>query len=247
MVYKTKSDDLAKLTRRRTLAIRSITPQMLTNVRRHFYLRLGCCQDAGGIIKQTHAVRNVPLTKRHFLLSSPSQSFGSESPSSAPRWKVPDYSSDTGLAPSVDKHIPTSHSSPASGFVDLNTSPRLPKAQNPTITLLQKAREGQLPRGAAYLEQEQKQFRPRNERPPVAAPGDVLYQIKHEYASESDGERRRRMAELGPRKFEGIGPVTKDGMPLILRSEIKDQNQSKWYKRMYDTIHKQRPHNELVG
>ncbi|KAJ8953574.1 hypothetical protein NQ318_002996, partial [Aromia moschata] len=47
MVYKTKPDDLADLRRRITLAIRSITPQMLTNVRRHFYLRLGCCQDAG--------------------------------------------------------------------------------------------------------------------------------------------------------------------------------------------------------
>ncbi|KAJ8953855.1 hypothetical protein NQ318_006706 [Aromia moschata] len=34
MVYKTKLDDLAGLRRRITLAIRSITPQMLTNVAR---------------------------------------------------------------------------------------------------------------------------------------------------------------------------------------------------------------------
>ncbi|KAJ8955133.1 hypothetical protein NQ318_009026 [Aromia moschata] len=49
MVYKTKPDDLADLRRRIILAIRSITPQVLINARRHFYLRLGCCQDAGGM------------------------------------------------------------------------------------------------------------------------------------------------------------------------------------------------------
>ena len=27
-----------------------------------------------------------------------------------------------------------------------------------------------------------------------------------------------------------------------MEQEVKDANQSKWYKKMYDTIHKQRPH-----
>lgn len=45
-----------------------------------------------------------------------------------------------------------------------------------------------------------------------------MYQIKSEYTSESDSEKPRRMADLGSRKYEGIGPVSKDGMPLILRS-----------------------------
>ncbi|KAJ8921540.1 hypothetical protein NQ315_003160, partial [Exocentrus adspersus] len=188
-----------------------------------------------------------------------SENLGSESPSAAPPWTIPGYSSDTGVY-SFDKRLPTSYSSPASGFADFSTSPRLPRAQNPTITLLQKARgkyqhyifwsiphrlrKGQLPRGAAYIEADTKQLKSRNDRPPIASPGDVLYQIKNEYTSESESERPRKMADLGPRKYEGIGPVTKDGMPLILRSEIKDQNQSKWYKRMYDTIHKQKPHND---
>lgn len=48
MVYKTKPRDLDDLRERITLAIRSVTPQMLNNVRRHFYLRLGCCQDVQG-------------------------------------------------------------------------------------------------------------------------------------------------------------------------------------------------------
>ena len=46
----------------------------------------------------------------------------------------------------------------------------------------------------------------------------LVYKIKNEYTSESDSEKARKMADLGARKYEGIGPTTKDGMPLILRS-----------------------------
>ncbi|XP_048524023.1 uncharacterized protein LOC109542836 isoform X5 [Dendroctonus ponderosae] len=160
---------------------------------------------------------------------------------SEPPWKVPEGSSDTALhlSSTLDRRLPTSQSSP--GFGSFSTSPRLPRAQNPTITLLQKAREGQLPRGAQYLNQDRKLP---NDRPPIKYPGEILYHIKNEYTSESDSERPRKMADLAPRKFEGIGPTTKDGMPLILRSEVKNEDQSKWYKRMYDTIHKQKPHRD---
>lgn len=48
IVYKTKPLDLADLRRRITLAIRSVTPEMFSNIRRNFYLRLGCCQDVRG-------------------------------------------------------------------------------------------------------------------------------------------------------------------------------------------------------
>lgn len=46
----------------------------------------------------------------------------------------------------------------------------------------------------------------------------TAYQVKSDYTSESESERPRKMAELAPRKFEGIGPTTKDGMPIVLRS-----------------------------
>lgn len=36
--------------------------------------------------------------------------------------------------------------------------------------------------------------------------------------SEVENERPRKMADLGSRKFEGIGPTTRDGMPIVLRS-----------------------------
>ncbi|RZC36576.1 Retinal domain containing protein, partial [Asbolus verrucosus] len=185
------------------------------------------------------------------VLSRKNYSKGEEFPSGEnsskePPWKAPETGSETGIALSstLQKRLPTSHSSPASGFNDFQAA-RLPRAQNPTITLLQKAREGQLPKGALYIEQEQSFKRPQNDKPPLVGPGEILYKIKSEYTSESDSEKPRKMADLGPRKFEGIGPTTRDGMPLILRSqEVKDANQSKWYKKMYDTIHKQRPHRD---
>lgn len=68
------------------------------------------------------------------------QNLGLESPTTGPPWKTSDYSSITSSTSFLEKRLPTSQSSPVSGFGNLSTSPRLPKAQNPTITLLQKAR-----------------------------------------------------------------------------------------------------------
>lgn len=44
--------------------------------------------------------------------------------------------------------------------------------------------------------------------------------MKKEYESELEtgNELPKKMADLGPRKFEGIGPTTKEGIPLVLRS-----------------------------
>ncbi|KAL0882290.1 hypothetical protein ABMA27_000813 [Loxostege sticticalis] len=137
----------------------------------------------------------------------------------------------------------TSHSAPVTGLNNLggsSTTSRLPKAQNPTVTLLQKAREGQIPRISSYVQQERDAARLPRDRPSPPV-GDPVHVLRKEYASESEAERSeyergaRKMAET-PRKLEGIGPTTKDGMPVTLRSEVKDP--SRWYKKMYDTIHK---------
>ncbi|GLV41195.1 CAP [Carabus blaptoides fortunei] len=162
--------------------------------------------------------------------------------------KVEERTQDVTTTLSLERRLTTSHSAPAAG---LNNLSKLPRAQNPTITLLQKAREGQLPRGALYIEQQQqhlnqKQRSSKDDRPPLIGPNEILYTVKNEYMSESDSEKPKKMADLGPRKFEGIGPTTKDGMPIVLRSEIKDANQAKWYKRMYDTLHRSRHDDEYV-
>lgn len=41
---------------------------------------------------------------------------------------------------STSSRIVNSHSAPSQGLNSLSSTPRLPRAQNPTITLLQKAR-----------------------------------------------------------------------------------------------------------
>ncbi|XP_030369107.1 uncharacterized protein LOC115620079 isoform X2 [Scaptodrosophila lebanonensis] len=75
-----------------------------------------------------------------------------------------------------------------------------------------------------------------------------VYKVKHEYMSEpeTDSDRPRKMAQLGRRQYEGIGPVTNDGMPIILRSEVQEPHQHEWYKRLYQTIHKQKNGDDFV-
>ncbi|XP_029676969.1 uncharacterized protein LOC115243853 [Formica exsecta] len=150
---------------------------------------------------------------------------------------------------SSTSRIVNSHSAPSQGLNALASAPRLPRAQNPTITLLQKAREGQLPKGAAYLEEsESVNNRPSSNERPLISPGEIIYTVKKEYESEPETENElpKKMADLGPRKFEGIGPVTKEGIPLVLRSEVKENNQAKWYKRMYDSLHRADKNDDYV-
>ncbi|XP_050343173.1 uncharacterized protein LOC126768858 isoform X3 [Nymphalis io] len=141
----------------------------------------------------------------------------------------------------------TSLSAPATGLNTLGSSStsRLPRAQNPTVTLLQKAREGQISRGLSNYQQEKDPRLPRDR--PSPPKGDPVHALRKEYASEAEGdrgdyERSQKMTDV-KKKIEGIGPTTKDGMPVALRSEVKDP--SRWYKKMYDTIHKNKYDGEL--
>ncbi|KAK0085477.1 hypothetical protein PV325_005065 [Microctonus aethiopoides] len=131
------------------------------------------------------------------------------------------------IAHNITSRIVNSHSVPSQGLNTLaTTAPRLPRAQNPTITLLQKAREGQLPKGAAYLYETVDFYK--NQDNSQISPNEI----------NTEAERSKKMANLNPKKVEGIGPVTKNGMPVALRSEVKENNQAKWYKQMYDSLHR---------
>ncbi|XP_028895989.1 uncharacterized protein LOC105212149 isoform X23 [Zeugodacus cucurbitae] len=83
---------------------------------------------------------------------------------------------------------------------------------------------------------------------PFYKPNEVIFKVKHEYMSEPETEHDhpRKMAQLGRRQVDGIGPVTNDGMPIILRSEVKEPHQHEWYKRLYQTIHKQKSGDDYV-
>ncbi|XP_066585007.1 uncharacterized protein [Prorops nasuta] len=156
-----------------------------------------------------------------------------------PPWAGEDKNQDSQSQDSSGR-IVNSHSVPSQGLSSFSSAPRLPRAQNPTITLLQKAREGQLPKGAAYLQENETVSRLKNEDKPLISPGEIIYTLKKEYESEpeSENEPPKKMADLAPRKFEGIGPMTREGVPLVLRSEVKENNQAKWYKKMYDSLHR---------
>ncbi|CAH0729359.1 unnamed protein product, partial [Brenthis ino] len=140
----------------------------------------------------------------------------------------------------------TSQSAPATGLNTLGSTSRLPRAQNPTVTLLQKAREGQIPRGPSNIITERDPRLPRDRPSPPR--GDPVHALRKEYASEGEGDRREyeRSQKMNDtkKKIEGIGPITKDGMPVALRSEVKDP--SRWYKKMYDTIHKNKFDEDYV-
>ncbi|CAH2071398.1 unnamed protein product, partial [Iphiclides podalirius] len=144
----------------------------------------------------------------------------------------------------------TSQSAPATGLSAIGgtSSTRLPKAQHPTVTLLQKARENQLSRATSNNIHERDPRLPRDRpSPPI---GDPVHALRKGYLSEGEAERSdyaqgvgRKMADVN-KKVEGIGPTTKDGMPVTLRSEVKDP--SRWYKKMYDTIHKNKFDDDYV-
>uniref|UniRef100_A0A1I8PZL9 Uncharacterized protein n=1 Tax=Stomoxys calcitrans TaxID=35570 RepID=A0A1I8PZL9_STOCA len=87
-----------------------------------------------------------------------------------------------------------------------------------------------------------------NKGRPLCRPNEVIYNVKHEYMSEpeTENDRPRKMAQLGRRQYDGIGPMTVDGMPIILRSEVKEPHQHEWYKRLYQTIHKQKHGDDYV-
>uniref|UniRef100_A0ABD2XA38 SoHo domain-containing protein n=1 Tax=Trichogramma kaykai TaxID=54128 RepID=A0ABD2XA38_9HYME len=145
------------------------------------------------------------------------------------------------------QRIVNSYSAPSQGLNSFSSTtttttaqtPRLPRAQNPTITLLQKAREGHIPKGAAYLD-EADHSAPLKEDKPLLSPGEVKYTFKSGYDSEPDlrNSSTRRIVRKTPRKYEGIGPTTGSGIPICIRSEVKEPNQAKWYKRMYESLHR---------
>lgn len=44
------------------------------------------------------------------------------------------------------------------------------------------------------------------------------YASNSEYSSQSDEKKQKKMVEISPKKYEGIGPTTKEGVPIVLRS-----------------------------
>ncbi|XP_050535771.1 uncharacterized protein LOC126902485 isoform X4 [Daktulosphaira vitifoliae] len=124
-----------------------------------------------------------------------------------------------------------------------STERRLPRVQSPTVTLLQKAREGQLPRGSAYLESEETVMNKENKNRGSSSkrnvdPNNLSYSERRDYVCATKEKKQKKMVDVSSKKYEGIGPTTKEGVPIVLKSELKESNQPKWYKQMYESLHK---------
>ncbi|XP_053665559.1 uncharacterized protein LOC128714706 [Anopheles marshallii] len=57
---------------------------------------------------------------------------------------------------------------------------------------------------------------------------------------------QERQMQQPANKVAGIGPISREGMPLTLRSEIDERNRDKWYKQMYQTLHKTHEDDDYV-
>lgn len=125
----------------------------------------------------------------------------------------------------------------------------LPPSQSPTVTLLQKAREGQIPKGALYIDDHRNDYA--EPRRPGARPlepyvydqrvtvdGDRVHTDTY-YAMPTVKEVQsgHRTTIPAPPKYEGIGP-TINGIPVGLRTNVKDEYASDWYKTMFKRLHK---------
>lgn len=47
------------------------------------------------------------------------------------------------------------------------------------------------------------------------------YATRREYDNQSDEKKQKKMVEISSKKYDGIGPTTKDGVPIVLRSVCK--------------------------
>lgn len=120
----------------------------------------------------------------------------------------------------------------------------LPPSQSPTVTLLQKAREGQIPKGAPLYIDDRHDTGVRRPNEPyvydqrVSVDGDQVHTDTY-YAMPTHREVPTGQHTIlpAPPKYEGIGP-TINGIPVGLRTNVKDEYASDWYKTMFKRLHK---------
>ncbi|XP_055687283.1 sorbin and SH3 domain-containing protein 1 isoform X34 [Lutzomyia longipalpis] len=169
------------------------------------------------------------LTRRRFT-RNPSEP---TSPPVQPPWAHPGFEKAPEVAAPTNsvQRIAQSFSSP--NIPNINHTSKLPRSQNPTVTLLQKAREE---RTTKVTQADTR-----------AQPNEIIHPIRLENSNSESDYGRSTMTEVASRQTDGVGGQTlKEGMPVVLRSEIRDDNQTKWYKKVYNTIHKAKDDDDYV-
>ncbi|GIY65673.1 hypothetical protein CDAR_81822 [Caerostris darwini] len=141
---------------------------------------------------------------------------------------------------------PPSTSTAPTIFTKTGWGSHLPPSQSPTITLLQKAREGQIPKGAVYIEEKPDSTPiPKNAvliDQKVTVEGDRVHTDSY-YAVPTLTTETTMHNIKAPPKYDGIGP-TEYGIPVGLRTGVKEEYASDWYKTMYKSLHRNKFPND---
>ncbi|XP_055953205.1 vinexin-like isoform X5 [Argiope bruennichi] len=141
---------------------------------------------------------------------------------------------------------PPSTSTAPTIFTKTGWGSHLPPSQSPTITLLQKAREGKITKGAVHIEEKPESTPiPRNAvliDQKVTVEGDKVHTDSY-YAVPTLTTESTTHNIKAPPKYDGIGP-TEYGIPVGLRTGVKEEYASDWYKTMYKSLHRSRFPNE---
>jgi hypothetical protein len=88
--------------------------------------------------------------------------------------------------------------------------------------LLQKSREGQIPKGAVYVGTKE------------LVEGDLKHTDTF-YLLPGEKEETTKTIEKKAPKYQGAGPMDKSGMPIGLRTSVDSQKE--WYRKMYKSLH----------
>ncbi|XP_048256915.1 sorbin and SH3 domain-containing protein 1-like isoform X38 [Haliotis rufescens] len=177
----------------------------------------------------------------------------SVTPSSVPSSSVP-TNSVSGLSIADTAHMNGNVDS-SSALGNSKDDLRLPPTQSPYITLLQKSRarvylenkldndlpdevfkpkrriktlktEGQIPKGAVYLGKKD------------VVDGDQVHTDTYYAQPTTEETTTTKTVEHRPKKYDGIGPLDQEGVPLAFRKNIDEENQHAWYRQMYKSLHR---------
>lgn len=82
------------------------------------------------------------------------------------------------------------------------------------------------------------------QQPLYRTPYEQAYSFQREYSSSgstADGNNleRRKVGDLTSNKFSGTGSNSQEGVPVPLRSNVREEDHHQWYRRMYESLHKQ--------
>ncbi|CAI9722468.1 sorbin and SH3 domain-containing 1-like isoform X3 [Octopus vulgaris] len=133
---------------------------------------------------------------------------------------------------------------------------KLPPTQSPDIILLQKRRDesnlppvgkpsvvgstvmvseaGEIPKGAMYLGTKE-------------TIEDGLKHTDDYYGVPVEEKTSKKKVIEQKKKYEGIGPLDNQGIPLAFRMNIDEENQHDWYKQMYKTLHRGEKRDDVLG